>query len=311
MAWLALMTRLSSAFSSWPASMRADHRSALACTCSATRGPSVRPNSSCIEAMRRAMSTRRISSDWRRAKASSRCVNAAARWVPVAARSSSLSKSAVWPAFRRRCMSWIEPYTVASMLLKSCAMPPVSWPIDSIFCDWRNCSCTCSNARACALACVMSRPKQKIAPPSGAAVQAMSRKLPSACRVRHSKFGSTPEAARSSADSVAGTSSGWTISSMRRPTRSAERQPRIAVHAGFTSCSTPAASSTTIRSGELRQIRSRSRVRSSTRCSSVAFNARSASRSARWSSISVLVPTQRTTSPDPSLRGMARTRCHR
>ena len=26
------------------------------------------------------------------------------------------------------------------MLLKSCATPPASWPMASIFCDWRNCS---------------------------------------------------------------------------------------------------------------------------------------------------------------------------
>ena len=28
----------------------------------------------------------------------------------------------------------------ARMLLKSCATPPASWPMASIFCDWRNCS---------------------------------------------------------------------------------------------------------------------------------------------------------------------------
>ena len=30
--------------------------------------------------------------------------------------------------------------TAVSRLLKSCAMPPVSWPIASIFCDWRSIS---------------------------------------------------------------------------------------------------------------------------------------------------------------------------
>ena len=29
---------------------------------------------------------------------------------------------------------------MVSRLLKSWAMPPVSWPIACIFCDWRNCS---------------------------------------------------------------------------------------------------------------------------------------------------------------------------
>ena len=32
------------------------------------------------------------------------------------------------------------------MLLKSCAMPPVSWPTASIFCDWRSCSATARRA---------------------------------------------------------------------------------------------------------------------------------------------------------------------
>ena len=31
------------------------------------------------------------------------------------------------------------PAMACSMLLKSCAMPPVSWPTASIFCDWRSC----------------------------------------------------------------------------------------------------------------------------------------------------------------------------
>ena len=40
-----------------------------------------------------------------------------------------------------------------SRLLKSCAMPPVSWPIASIFCDWNSASRACSSAllRPCAV----------------------------------------------------------------------------------------------------------------------------------------------------------------
>ena len=38
------------------------------------------------------------------------------------------------------------PITAISRLLKSCATPPVSWPIVSIFCAWRNCSCAFSRA---------------------------------------------------------------------------------------------------------------------------------------------------------------------
>ena len=32
------------------------------------------------------------------------------------------------------------------MLLKSCAMPPVSWPIASIFCAWRSCASSCARS---------------------------------------------------------------------------------------------------------------------------------------------------------------------
>ena len=35
----------------------------------------------------------------------------------------------------------------ASRLLKSCAMPPVSWPMASILCDWRSCSSVRSRSR--------------------------------------------------------------------------------------------------------------------------------------------------------------------
>ena len=39
---------------------------------------------------------------------------------------------------RRRCSDSILPVMTVSRLLKSCAMPPVSWPIASIFCAWRS-----------------------------------------------------------------------------------------------------------------------------------------------------------------------------
>ena len=42
------------------------------------------------------------------------------------------------------------PRMTVRMLLKSCATPPASWPMASIFCDWRN----CSSSRRC---CVTSR----------------------------------------------------------------------------------------------------------------------------------------------------------
>ena len=43
------------------------------------------------------------------------------------------------PLRRRRARS-IPPTTTASILLKSCAMPPVSWPTASIFWTWRSCA---------------------------------------------------------------------------------------------------------------------------------------------------------------------------
>jgi hypothetical protein len=56
------------------------------------------------------------------------------------------------PAFdmRRRTMS-MPPRMPVSMLLKSCARPPVSWPTASIFWLWRSWSSSC-------LRWVMSRP---------------------------------------------------------------------------------------------------------------------------------------------------------
>src|SRR6185503_3877576 len=45
--------------------------------------------------------------------------------------------------------------TLVRMLLKSCAMPPVRWPMASIFCAWR--SCASSWARSSAAASAASR----------------------------------------------------------------------------------------------------------------------------------------------------------
>ena len=50
------------------------------------------------------------------------------------------------PVGRRRCEVSRLPMMTVSRLLKSCATPPVSWPIASIFCDWRNASSICGPA---------------------------------------------------------------------------------------------------------------------------------------------------------------------
>ena len=65
-------------------------------------------------------------------------------------------------AARARSM---PPTTTASMLLKSCAMPPVSWPTASIFWTWRSCASAAWRSSASALSawlashssCVRSR----------------------------------------------------------------------------------------------------------------------------------------------------------
>ena len=74
---------------------------------------------------------------WRRLNVSNCRVKPAARsaaWViccaeraPVSSRPDA-SNNEAWP--------WMT----VRMLLKSCATPPASWPMASIFCDWRNCS---------------------------------------------------------------------------------------------------------------------------------------------------------------------------
>ena len=46
----------------------------------------------------------------------------------------------------RRFASSALPMITASRLLKSCATPPVSWPIASIFCAWRSCASSCSRS---------------------------------------------------------------------------------------------------------------------------------------------------------------------
>ena len=68
----------------------------------------------------------------RRAKLSSCRVKDSPRLI-----ANSIARAARWPfgscATTRFILSMC-PLTIISILLKSCAMPPVSWPIASIFC---------------------------------------------------------------------------------------------------------------------------------------------------------------------------------
>ena len=83
----ALITRLSSAFSSWFGSHRAGHRSLASLISISTPGPAVRPNNSSISLTNRFTSVGFGSSVWRREKASRRWVSAVARLTAVIATS--------------------------------------------------------------------------------------------------------------------------------------------------------------------------------------------------------------------------------
>ena len=77
----------------------------------------------------------------RREKASRRSVSCAARQaLPSAADTIGWNSC---PEVRRRSMVSRLPRITVSKLLKSCATPPVSWPIVSIFCAWRSRSSVC------------------------------------------------------------------------------------------------------------------------------------------------------------------------
>ena len=79
MASRALMHRFSRAFSSWPGSTRVGHSPAAATISSVISGPTVRWSSSSMPRTSRFTSVGLGSRVWRREKASSRCVKAAAR----------------------------------------------------------------------------------------------------------------------------------------------------------------------------------------------------------------------------------------
>ena len=95
------------------------------------------------------------SSGWRREKASRRWVSVAARSAPTRALPSArtIRGSPASPTWRRAASTL--PVMTVSRLLKSWAMPPVSWPTASIFCDWRSASSACSrSAIAAATRCL-------------------------------------------------------------------------------------------------------------------------------------------------------------
>ena len=90
------------------------------------------------------------------------------------------------------------------------------------------------------------------------------------------------------------------------PITSCSRQPSKALKAGLTAVMMALKSATSIRSVDSTHMRSRSAVRARTSIASRSFMLPSRSAASFWSSISVLVPTQRTTVPSSSLMGRAR-----
>ena len=140
MASRALMHKFSSALSSCDGSTRTGHKPPAPTTSIATFGPMVRRSRSSMPPISLLASSARGSRVWRREKAKRRCVSAAARLADSIAAFRKRSTSLVRPSDRRYCTRSSAPVMPCSRLLKSCAMPPVSWPTASIFCAWRNCS---------------------------------------------------------------------------------------------------------------------------------------------------------------------------
>jgi hypothetical protein len=139
MASRALLARFSSALSSWFGSHSVVHRRRLQRVSSAIAGPAVR-----FDQVESSTSPARSRwSAWARAPGAARRPAGGASAPPRAGSRRARRRCA--PAGRRSgpcagaassARGW--PVTPASMLLKSCARPPVSWPTASIFCDWRS-----------------------------------------------------------------------------------------------------------------------------------------------------------------------------
>ena len=155
----ALMARLRMLFSSWFWSHSVGHRSAdqreleldaLAHASGAAGPPWTRSGGLARSGLG--------SSGCRREKASRRWVSAAARLADVTAPiDDSAGSRSSRPSASRFCARSSDPTMPCSRLLKSWAMPPVSWPTASIFCDWRSASSVRRSVSAASFSSVMSR----------------------------------------------------------------------------------------------------------------------------------------------------------
>ena len=260
----ALMQRFSSALSSSLGSHSTRARPSRRRSSRRTAGPTDRRTRSAIPATSASGSTGFGFSRCRRAKASNRRVSPAARLTDCRARSRKRSASAARPSpVRRRAMSRL-PAMPCSMLLKSCARPPVSWPTASIFCACRSAASACSRCRISAWrlsnaflssavrsatrASSSSRPRastsrartwssMSVEVPNHSTMRpAASRTgvarlwnqrhvLSAAWNVRCSTENSPRASASAQAAIVAARSSGWTASSQPRPTLSSSDWP--------------------------------------------------------------------------------------
>ena len=138
MASRALTARFSTAISSWLRSTSTVPIAGGKRTTMLMFAPSERSSRSVMPLTRSGMATATGLRFCRRAKASMRWVRMAPRWAACTALATSGAILGSSPM--RRCTSSRLPSTAVSRLLKSCATPPVSWPIASIFCDWKSAS---------------------------------------------------------------------------------------------------------------------------------------------------------------------------
>ena len=170
----AFTTRLTNASSSWVASAWTGGRSASNRVSMVSPAPIVRASRSAICATVPARSIGSMTRSCLRAKASM-------RWVSVAPRSAAMRALArncemSWPCARRRSARSRLPRMAESRLLKSCATPPVSLPMASIFCDWKKASCVLSSASCASRRSVRSRVilVKPISSPSGLRIGSMT-----------------------------------------------------------------------------------------------------------------------------------------
>ena len=168
--------------------------------------PSVRWSSSAVPASSPAGSIVLGSSGCLRAKASRRSVSSAASRPVSRASSISVRRSSCGGVSASSSSRSID--STASRLLKSCATPPVSWPIASIFWTW------CSSAWAdCRSVTSSATPLHTTAPSSrraGRAIRCIQRSAPSSPRTRiWWSSGARPDAEASSAARQPSRSAAW------------------------------------------------------------------------------------------------------